>query len=96
MSDLRDVERWARFCAWLEDRRYNAAYAGQVPAEFRPLVGVDEEASKVREEYELIYWRVGKGWQLRRHYQDRLAALRLGQRVLSEPVQVPLFSLPPS
>ena len=80
---------WESLCAYFEGLRYNATYYPSHPHAYllcRPPSGAYPRSAAgrasarqivaERRSIQVIYWRTGKGWQLRKDYREKLAALR--------------------
>lgn len=84
-----NIDLWRAFCAWLEDRPYNASY--HVPGKFSWLIAQERDnpaylsgvaqhaaakaAAAVRRDYQLVYWASGYGWRLHKNYREELERL---------------------
>lgn len=72
---LSDAESklWHDFCAWLEDRKYNACHTSFIPSRFQSLISGKNEARNRRYQLDLIMYQSGYGWRLRKNYREKLA-----------------------
>lgn len=81
-----ELREWREFCEWLDGVKYKAAYYSEVPERWRHLVyrGGNNKGARARasrEATQLVFYREGWGFRLRKGWRERLAAL---ERALGE------------